>query len=68
MRLVQGGETSFRCLATVEMGSFFLRPMFSRHLTIRAIIRNQSQGREQVCCHHIEGVAVEKVVTFLFMI
>lgn len=43
--LYKGGENSLRCLATTEMESFFPRPMFARHLTIRAIIRNQSQGR-----------------------
>jgi hypothetical protein len=43
--LYKRGEKSLRCLATVEMESFFPRPMFARHLTIRAIIKNQSQGR-----------------------
>jgi len=57
------GETSLRCLATVEMESFFPRPMFARHLTIRAIIKNQSQGRQQDSCHHTTGVAAEEVVT-----
>lgn len=60
------GETSLRCLVTVEMESFFPRLMFARHLTISAIIRNQSQGRWRGCCHHREGVAVEEMVTLSF--